>query len=173
MSRRIILSGVHGVGKGHFIKNKLANVSNLTVISASGIIAQYHDAEDAGNKRVNDVEGNQNLLLETLKDFFDIHKETVLMDGHLVILDANDNIKKIPTSFFEKGMFDTIILLQDEARLIYDRLYARDGTHKLDINLIEQIQKKEEEYAMELERQGIKIYHLTPFSEESKYIDLF
>jgi len=173
MSRRIILSGVHGVEKGHFIKNKLANVSNLTVISASGIIAQYHDAEDAGNKRVNDVEGNQNLLLETLKGFFDIHKETVLMDGHLVILDANDNIKKIPTSFFEKGMFDTIILLQDEARLIYDRLYARDGTHKLDMNLIEQIQKKEEEYAMELERQGIKIYHLTPFSEESKYIDLF
>lgn len=173
MSRRIILSGVHGVGKGHFIKNKLVNVSNLTVISASGIIAQYHDAEDAGNKRVNDVEGNQNLLLETLKCFFDIHKETVLMDGHLVILDANDNIKKIPTSFFEKGMFDTIILLQDEAHSIYDRLYARDGTHKLDMNLIEQIQKKEEEYAMELERQGIKIYHLTPFSEESKYIDLF
>ena len=173
MSRRIILSGVHGVGKGHFIKNKLANVSNLTVISASGIIAQYHDAEDAGNKRVNDVEGNQNLLLEALKGFFDIHKETVLMDGHLVILDANDNIKKIPTSFFEKGMFDTIILLQDEAHLIYDRLYARDGMHKLDMNLIEQIQKKEEEYAMELERQGIKIYHLTPFSEESLYIDLF
>ena len=37
------------------------------------------------------MEGNQNLLLEALKGFFDIHKETVLMDGHLVILDANDS----------------------------------------------------------------------------------
>ena len=173
MSRRIILSGVHGVGKGYFIKNKLEHISNLTVISASGIIAQYHDAEDAGNKRVNDVDGNQKLLLEAVKTFFEIHKETVLMDGHLVILDTNDNIKKIPTSFFEKGMFDTIILLQDEVQLIYDRLYARDGTHKLEMNLIDQIQKKEEEYAMELKRQGIKVYHITPFSEESKYIDLF
>lgn len=173
MCRRIILSGVHGVGKGHFIKNKLDHVGNLTVISASEIIGKYHDAEDAGNKRVNDVESNQKLLLEDLKKFFEMHEETVLLDGHLVILDANDNIKQIPASFFEKGMIDTIILLQDEAHLIYDRLYARDGIHKLEMNLIEQIQKKEKEYAMELERQGIKVRIINPFSEESSYIDLF
>ena len=88
MSRRIILSGVHGVGKGYFIENKLVHAPNLTVISASGIIAQYHDAEDAGNKRVNDVEGNQKILLNALKNYFEIHKENVLLDGHLVILDT-------------------------------------------------------------------------------------
>lgn len=172
MSRKIILSGVHGVGKGYFIKSRLAHISNLTVISASEIISQYHDAEDAGNKRVKNVGENQKLLFETLKLYFDKHKETVLLDGHLVILDENDSIQRIPLSFFE-GMFDTIILLQDDVDSIYDRMYKRDGVHKLEKNLIEQIQEKEREYAKELEQQGIEVCYITASSKEETYSHLF
>lgn len=172
MSRRIFLSGVHGVGKGYFVKNRLTHVGNFTVITASEIIAQYHDPEDAGNKRVYNVGENQRLLFETLKEFFEKHKETVLLDGHLVILDENDKCERIPISFFD-GMFDAIILLQDDVCAIYDRMYERDGVHKLEKNLIEQIQEKEREYAKELEKKGIEVCYITVSSKEETYSYLF
>lgn len=139
MNKKVFLSGVHGVGKGYIINNKLSKIPNISVISASEIIGHYHEAEDAGNKRVKDVKGNQILLLSSLKKYFENHNETVLLDGHLVIVDVHDHIQRIPVDFFEKGMFDTLIILQDNPESIYKRLYKRDGVHKLEMNLISEI----------------------------------
>ena len=128
MHKKVFLSGVHGVGKGYFIKNKLSSVFSLSVVSASELISNYHNPEDAGNKRVKDVGANQMLILTALKEYFKKHHETVVLDGHLVILDSNDHIQRIPLDFFEKGMFDTLIILQDNPDVIYNRLHARGCT---------------------------------------------
>ena len=173
MPRHILLSGVHGVGKGYFIRNKLANIKQLTVISASEIISQYHNAEDAGNKRVKNVGDNQKILLDVLSSYYFSRDEKILLDGHLVILDSDDNIQRIPIAFFDKGMFDTLIILQDDPQKIYDRLYKRDGIHKLEIDLISKIQENEKKYAMELEQIGVDVYYITPLSEESEYMHIF
>ena len=163
MSRRIFLSGVHGVGKGYFIKNKLEGITDLSVISASKIISQFRDSEDAGNKRVRDVEGNQRILLDGLKDYFINRSENILLDGHIVILDSEDCINRIPLSFFEKGMFDTLILLQDEPNCIYDRMFKRDGVHKISIELIAKIQEQESLYAEELKKEELMFVISRPF----------
>ena len=173
MSRHIFLSGVHGVGKGYFISNKLAKIKNLTVISASEIISRYHNAEDAGNKRVKNFGDNQKILLDALVDYFAGSNETILLDGHLVILDSQDKIQRIPDAFFASGMFDTLIVLQDDPNLILERLYKRDGIHKLSIDLICQIQENEKKYAYELRKRGIEVNFITPSSEDSMYIKYF
>ena len=166
MSRRIILSGVHGVGKGYFIKHKIAKYRNIFTVSASAIISEYRDSEDAGNKRVKDVESNQNLLMMSLNKYLKTHTETIVLDGHLVILDAHDYIQRIPKNFFTEGMFDTVLILYDDPKKIYERMFKRDGKHKLSIELIDAIQKAERAYAEELKDMGIDVYYITLDDEE-------
>lgn len=173
MRKRILLSGVHGVGKGHFIREKLEGIPDLSVISASEIINLVHVSEDAGYKRVKDVNGNQNILLSSLRTFFSTHAETILMDGHLVILDSKDRIQRIPREFFEKGMFDTLIILQDDPQIIFRRLYERDGRSEITIDLISEIQEQEEIYANELKDVGVEVCYITPYSEETSYMRYF
>lgn len=173
MGRRIILSGVHGVGKGYFISHQLADVENLSAITASQLISSVHNPEDAGNKRVKDVKNNQAILLNGLKKLWTNHDGTFLLDGHIVILDSNDRIQRIPISFFEDGMFDTLILLQDNPRLIYDRLIKRDGFSKLSLELISDIQRQETMYAEELVKKGIEVCFITPTSCSECYMKYF
>ena len=173
MHKRVFLSGVHGVGKGYLIKNILSKIAGLSVISASEMISKYHDPEDAGDKRVKDVGANQILVLSALKKFLENYQGKVLLDGHLVILDSNDHIQRIPVDFFKKGMFDTLIVLQDNPDAIYDRLYTRDGVHKLDKALISEIQSQEMKYAEELEANGVEVCFITPYSAEERYLEYF
>lgn len=172
MKRRIILSGVHGVGKGYFISHKLQQFKNISIISASEILSRHRNVEDAGNKRVKDVDGNQELIFSAVRDYLKCCDKTLVLDGHLVILDSKDQIRRISKEFFNSSMFNTILLLQDDSEKIYERMYKRDGIHKLSIELIENIQQAEKMYAEELSALGVEIIFCTPNNDE-KYKQLF
>ncbi len=66
--KTIILSGVHGVGKGHWVQKVYSEKDDFICLTASELISEYKDANDAGYKKVNDVKGNQGLLLVAIKN---------------------------------------------------------------------------------------------------------
>ena len=119
----ILFSGVHGVGKGHFIKENLKDgEDDILCVSASGLIRQYRDVEDVGYKRVKDV------------------------DGHLCIINSNSEIERISETFISKAQIKGIILLQEEVPVIKQRQKLRDGIC-FSAGMIREIQYEEKLYA--------------------------
>ena len=150
-----LLSGVHGVGKGFFLKNVLKDDCNYTISEASRLIRQYKDAEDAGYKMVNDVSDNQKILLEALIKEKRRIETDIILDGHLCIINRNGGIEKIPESFFFRVSVQGIILLQDDVDSIIKRQNLRDGV-ALDKQMISQIQEEEVKYC-EVLKNNLKI----------------
>lgn len=144
----VLFSGVHGVGKGYFIENKLKGIDGITIVSASSIISGSKPAEDAGYKKVDNINTNQDVLLTA---FARLHFNTdiVVLDGHLVLLNGLNKIERIPIGFIQGIHLAGIILLQDESNVIAERLYNRDGI-SLPAETIELIQEDEYMYCQQL-----------------------
>lgn len=168
MSRRIFLSGVHGVGKGYFVNTSIRGKYDVTVISASDVISKCRQSDD-GTKRVDNIYSNQDILLHSIKIMLKEQSKTLILDGHLVLLSKQDEVERIPFSFFDDGMFDTVFLLQDEPKNVINRLFQRDGFYKLDIDTISKMQEEELRYAQELEKRGVSVVYLNPFSDCNLY----
>ncbi len=172
MKNRILLSGVHGVGKGYFIRHELSHYMDLQVISASELISKYKQSDD-GNKRVENINSNQVILLNGIKKVLENNDSIILLDGHLTILSTKGTIERIPDTFFKDGMFNVVFLLQDKPERVHERLYKRDGRYKLSLEEIYRIQEEERTYAKELEERGIDVVYINPDSERSLYSSYF
>lgn len=145
----ILLSGVHGVGKGYFIAKKLKESDEIICFGASELIRQYQDSEDAGYKKVKNVSGNQEILLEALNHAKRNINKHVLLDGHLCIINSDDKIERIPEAFILQAGIKGIILLQEQISIIEQRQQSRDGIGLSD-KMIGKIQCEEKEYAESL-----------------------
>lgn len=167
----ILLSGVHGVGKGFYIANKLNKIDWITVVSASSIISEYKPAEDAGYKKVESVDNNQGVLLKAFNECnFDTN--IVILDGHLVLLNGLGKIERIPLEFIQEIHLSGIILLQDESDAVAERLKGRDGA-SLSVETIELIQENEYRYCQYLSRNyGIPFLRIS-HDESIDSIELF
>lgn len=153
----ILFSGVHGVGKNHFLSIHCQKEKTVTVYTASEIIGQYTNSEDAGYKRVNNVDSNQLYLLDGLKKV-DLNK-TIFLNGHLCLLNREGEIERIPEEFFAEANIHAIIILQDDPIVIQNRLNKRDGRSNVDEEILEKMQEAETDYARELNmKYGIKNY---------------
>lgn len=148
-SKTILLSGAHGVGKGFYLRNTLSKCNAFTILEASKLISQYKKADDAGYKKVIDVSDNQQVLLTALTAEQLKITGTIILDGHLCILNASEEIENIPENFLKKASICGIILLQDEPQNIIKRQSERDGS-ELEYNIIKMIQQKELEYCEDL-----------------------
>lgn len=144
--KTILFSGVHGVGKGYFLKQVCIDREGYKILSASDLIRRYKDATDAGYKKVSNVKENQEILLAALNEEQDKRQSDIVLDGHLCIINAKDEVERIPEYFFERGSIDGIILLQDEAWAISDRVKNRDGQQVI-TSYIDKIQEEEREFA--------------------------
>lgn len=144
----ILFSGAHGVGKSFFIKEKLKDsVDDIVCVSASELIRQYQNAEDAGYKKVKNVEVNQGILLKALKPLEElIDKNIFLLDGHLCIINSNSGIERVSESFILGAQIIGIILLQEEISIIEQRQRERDGIN-LSAEMIREIQHEEKLFA--------------------------
>ncbi len=149
--KAFLFSGVHGVGKGFFL-NKLENNSLYHIYTASALIERYHSSADAGYKRVSNVKSNQETLIRGMKEVMDRDNGTLILDGHLCIFNAKGEVERIPKFFFEEAGIEGIMLLQDIPERIYCRIRKRDA-NIIDVSVIEQMQREEEKYARELEKE--------------------
>lgn len=129
----ILICGIHGVGKTtlcQFLKN-----NNLFSYSASDFIV----------KNTN-LERNQHEIIEGIKKITD--KNQIILDGHTILLDKDNNIWKIPLSFFQSLPLSKIIFIYEQPNIIKKRnKILRNKLKNFSRKRIQQIQSQEKEYA--------------------------
>ena len=138
--------GVHGVGKTQFCK-KMAERNNMKTVSASQLI-KNKKKEINKNKRVKNILDNQKILINEVNK---IQKKDgdFILDGHLCLINENDEIKKLPVEVFRSLNINELIVLVDSSRLIKERLEKRDRI-KWNEEFITKFQNKEIEYARKI-----------------------
>ena len=147
--KSILFSGVHGVGKGFFLKKIIKEIEGYNVYSASALIEKYNPSTDAGYKKVCNVKDNQEALVKAVKEEKLKNENSFILDGHLCIFDMEGNVVRIPENFFGETQIEVIVLLQDCPKMISDRINTRDG-EEISIQSIEKMQYEEQKFAEEL-----------------------
>lgn len=148
--KAILLSGVHGVGKGFFLDKIKKYIQDYNIYSASSLIEKFQPSTDAGYKKVSNVNNNQDVLIKAIKQERNCNIKDFILDGHLCIFNAAGDIVRIPEYFFVETHINGIILLQDSPCTIYDRITQRDSK-RVNISVIESMQEEEKKYAGELQ----------------------
>lgn len=159
--RIILLSGAHGVGKGFFLNKVRENIRQYDVYSASDLIERYQPSTDAGYKKVNNVNKNQEILIKAIYEAERNGTKDILLDGHLCVFNAKEEVERIPKYFFAETKISGIVILQDKPEIIADRIKKRDA-NEISIQDIALMQSEENRYASELQVQlGIQYKIIT------------
>lgn len=148
--KTILFSGVHGVGKGFFLGKVKENIQHYKVYSASALIEKYKASTDAGYKKVSNVNSNQDTLIRAIKEVKSGSDKDFILDGHMCVFNGEGKVERIPEYFFNEAQITGIVLLQDNPKVICDRINQRD-TYKMRIQDIELMQDEEQKYAKEIE----------------------
>ena len=157
----ILFSGVHGVGKGYFLKQKKELIGEYNIYTASEMIAKYKIADDVGYKKVKDIDDNQKVLIKALKIESQNTDKKIILDGHLCLLNLYGDVERIAENFLLDCNIIGIIFLQDEPQIICERLKKRDAM-LIEQEKIEDLQNEEKIYANKLfMKYGIKYKVIT------------
>lgn len=140
----IFVGGVHGVGKTTLCET-IASRFNIEHFSASNLIFRERQEEHLRNKRVENIVGNQDILVTALNKYLK-SENWYLLDGHFCLLSKDNKITKIPYSTYEGIHPSAILLLIDDPKNIYIRLSSRDNI-KHDLARLRSLQKQEIDYA--------------------------
>lgn len=165
----LFFAGIHGVGKST-IGNKLKKDIGIKMFSASQLIKDG-EGKIGTDKRVENIGGNQEILLSQLREKSDLG--LFILDGHFSLVDKCGTIKSIPLDVFEQINPREIFLLEADVELIYDRLYARDNT-RYDIDLLQDMLDTEREHALYVSKMlkiPIKIITNDEYSMIKDYIE--
>lgn len=124
--RVILIAGVHGVGKTTLC-SRLADDRSFVHKSASQLIREEKEAAiDFHTKTVADIPGNQQLLIDAVSRITE-SGQTLLLDGHLALLNIAKKIEPIATKVFADLGINGIILILGKPDQILSRLIKRDG----------------------------------------------
>ncbi|MCU0349458.1 MAG: ATP-binding protein [Flavobacterium sp.] len=148
MSNIIFIGGIHGVGKGTICK-EIASKTDLIHITASEIL-KWNEISSSDNKLVNNISSTQERLINGLKSIIKNDKR-YLLDGHFCLLNSNGIPCKIDEDTFDSINPKIISIVIDDIGKIIDRLERRDNK-KYDINILDELQKMEIEYAKYLSK---------------------
>ena len=153
MASIIFIAGVHGVGKTTMCSLASADLGILHK-SASQLIREAKENKTTDtSKLVDDVDGNQILLINSLSAIRE-SRNKLLLDGHFVLFDSVKRTQEIETKIFSELGIDSIVLIVDEAKSIHQRLDSRDKNRNFTLDDIEAFQrleiKRAEEVASEL-----------------------
>ncbi|NLK94698.1 MAG: AAA family ATPase [Clostridiales bacterium] len=151
----IFIGGVHGVGKTTTCNRIVSNI-NIKHYSSSKLISKLRNDVVNVNKKVIDINNNQNILLQAL-DIYTDRDTLLLLDGHFCLINRDGAIEKIPIQTFESLGIVHIILLVDNPYKISQRLKDRDY-EIYTTEFIDNFQKYEIEYAKIVAKEiGIKL----------------
>ena len=143
----IFISGVHGVGKSYFC-NLVKESTGIDCFSASTLIRERKKHGFPSDKRVADIDENQQYLLAAVDDLRSNLGE-FLLDGHFCLLNTEGVITRISLDTFTTLKPEAIILLTEDPEIIAQRRQTRDGVeHKA--SDIKAFQDEEAKYAKEV-----------------------
>lgn len=143
----VFVAGIHGVGKTGFVSN-LARALKLPNASAGKLISDHKKVLSDTDKRVKDVTGNQDALIEAIR-LSPLSGSTFILDGHFCVIDASGKVQKIPKATFEALSLICVVLLTNDIRVIQDRLRRRDDKEYL-LETLMAMQKAETTHAQEV-----------------------
>lgn len=122
MGKVILITGIHGVGKG-YIAEQLKNKISIPVYTASELIRQSGVFIE-NDKRTKNIKSNQNQLLYAIHCF--VHDDVFILDGHTCLINANHEIEGIDTEIFRQMDLIGIISIYDDIQAIQERMYQRN-----------------------------------------------
>ncbi|NQJ49329.1 AAA family ATPase [Streptococcus suis] len=143
----ILLVGIHGVGKTTLL-NKLKDSIDLTALSISDLIRQAGNDIKREEKHTTNIQNNQFLWKEKLKEYSFLKDELVVLDGHFTLLDKNGDIVELPFEIFDGIDIRKIVLKRELPSVIKDRLENRDRT-LWNIDLVDNFQETETKRAQQ------------------------
>lgn len=148
MKKVILLTGIHGVGKGYILHN-IKNKINTSIYTASDLIRKTGGESDF-NKKVLNINKNQEILSYAIDSF--VKEDKFILDGHTCLWNTNGEIEKIDFNNLKEIDIRAVIFIYDKEEIIRDRLYKRD---QLDYssNAIKQFQKIEYNMSKKLSEQ--------------------
>ncbi len=168
-SHIIFFGGVHGVGKSTFCK-KLKEDIGIQTYTASQLIKTAKNSNTTTDKRVNNIEDNQSLLLKSLQD--KSKDGNFILDGHFCLINVSGEIETIPIDTFYKINPRVLFLLELDATKIYENLKRRDHVH-YDLNFIQEMLRTERKHAEEISIKlqiPLEIITISDYSQVRDYI---
>lgn len=162
--RVIFVAGVHGVGKTTLCE-KFSLEYGLLHRSASQLIREAKETAIASHtKIVNDIEGNQKLLVRAVQIIRSSGK-ALLLDGHFALLNAMQEVEAIPSKVFTDLSLDGIVVINDDPISIAARIAKRD-LHGMTVGEIDKLQMVEVARAEAIAKKlGIPISKIRSFDE--------
>ena len=152
----ILIGGIHGVGKSYFAE-KVKNALNINTYQSSKLISDLKNECFTNNKRVSDIDGNQDYLLKAIDKLNSLKKE-YLLDGHFCLLNEYGDVEKIESQTYRVLNPSAVILITEEPEIIVGRRLNRDGVIS-EIKKIKEFQEYEINYAKEITHElGIPLY---------------
>lgn len=140
------VGGIHGSGKS-FISNKYISSFGYWSTSASSLIKKMQ-VNVPGDKRVENVTFNQNVLIEAF-DNYSKGKSRIALDGHFCLINKNGDLEKVPKDIFQSLNPSILFLVYAPEDIIQMRLNKRKDKIRLNISL-KDFQKEEKRYAIEI-----------------------
>ncbi|MCB5235545.1 MULTISPECIES: ATP-binding protein [Niallia] len=145
MTNTIFITGIHGTGKTT-LGNKVSEQLSYSFDSASNIIKRMTEINWDSEKKVDNIDKNQNTLIDGIKHFYS-NNETILLDGHFTLLDKKKQITKLPTQTFENLNIKLIIVCIANPQTILMRLAKRDMNNNIALDTIAEFQEAEINHA--------------------------
>ena len=161
----IFIGGIHGVGKTTLC-SQISKKYNINHLSASQLIKW-----NSTNKEVKDIDETQKSLISELNKNIDYTKLNIL-EGHFVLWNQKNEIKKISFNIFKKINPNKIILIIENSEKIKKNLEKRDKK-QYSIKDIEDMQNEEINYAKDVANKlniELLIYNSYNFTENIKNI---
>ncbi|MFX4238778.1 ATP-binding protein [Aliarcobacter butzleri] len=144
MKNTILIAGIHGVGKTYYCS--LMKNEHFEHYTASSLIKKASNLKIDDNKKVENVNSNQQILIEAFKELRNQKDTIFLFDGHFVLLDKNMNFQKISLDVFKEFNLSEIIILIDNVSTIARRLKDRDNKDYMTTKLLSEMQNLEIEH---------------------------
>lgn len=156
MPKVIFICGIHGSGKTTLGQN-LSNMIHIPFDSASRIIKNMTEENWDNEKRVKNIDRNQNILLEGINNIYS-EEEIISLDGHFTLLNKDKEISYIPIEVFQNLNLSCVITCITSLEKIVERLKERDGNTTVDVNTLNKFQEAEQKHANNISIQlGIPI----------------
>lgn len=159
------MGGIHGVGKSTFCKS-IASKINAEHLSASKLISMAKKENITKNKRVENIDRNQDILIYAINEYLD-DKKLCLLDGHFCLINETGGISKVPEQTYRSIFPVAIIVLHDEPDKIHTRLNERDNEN-YNLEFIKNFQEQELIYSKDVAN-NLNIPHLpcNPFTDQN------
>lgn len=142
----IFVAGIHGVGKTYLARLAVQQLG-IKHATASQLIREERETQSwTENKQVSEIHNNQIALISALKKIKNTG-ESLLLDGHFVLLGGNNVHIKISNEIFRALEIDAVILLEADPDTICARLIAR-GDHSWDTTSLASFAASESTHAV-------------------------